>query len=218
MLLNPPNDVKGSTNIEILISSTYADFLREIASPKLIRKYALDLPLFDRANCHVILKDWLHLQMETFPSIDGIFLLDDIIGFIGETEFRKFGLPYFKELFDPDVSIKFLHNDASCKVSAPFLSEIGINLFNMGFDIHLNELKQLTDNKVTLLGNISPRDVLANCTPAEVAKAATALLDSLADTSKVILSCGGGMPPNVSTENLEAFTQAVRDYDYSDQR
>ena len=29
------------------------------------------------------LSDWLSLQRETFPSIDGIFLLDDIIGFIG---------------------------------------------------------------------------------------------------------------------------------------
>jgi uroporphyrinogen decarboxylase len=39
------------------------------------------------------LKDWLHLQMETFPSIDGIFMLDDIIGFMGEEEFRNFGMP-----------------------------------------------------------------------------------------------------------------------------
>ncbi len=77
------------------------------------------------------LKDWLHLQMETFPSIDGIFLLDDIIGFLGEDQFRTFGLPYFKELFDLPVSVKFLHNDAPCRVSAPFLPEMGVNLFNM---------------------------------------------------------------------------------------
>ena len=157
------------------------------------------------------LKDWLQLQMETFPSIDGILLLDDIIGFIGETEFRQFGLPYFKELYESDVSIKFLHNDASCRVSAPLLPEIGINLFNMGFDIHLNELKELTDSKVTLLGNIPPRDVLANDTPADVTHRTSELLDSLTDTSRIILSCGGGMPPNVTTENLEAFIQTVRD-------
>jgi uroporphyrinogen decarboxylase len=60
------------------------------------------------------LKAWLTLQRETFPSIDGIFMLDDIIGFMGEDEFRTFGLPLFQELFDPSVSVRFLHNDAPC--------------------------------------------------------------------------------------------------------
>jgi uroporphyrinogen-III decarboxylase len=106
------------------------------------------------------LKEWLTLQRETFPSIDGIFLLDDIIGFVGETEFRTFGLPYFKELFDTNVSVRFLHNDAHCKVCAPFLPEMGVNLFNMGFDITLNELKKLTENKVALLGNIDRKSVV----------------------------------------------------------
>jgi len=81
------------------------------------------------------LQEWLNLQMTAFPSIDGILLLDDIIGFIGEREFCEFGLPYFKDLFSADVSVKFLHNDAPCRVSAPYLPEMGINLFNMGIDI-----------------------------------------------------------------------------------
>jgi uroporphyrinogen-III decarboxylase len=156
------------------------------------------------------LKDWLHLQMETFPSIDGIFMLDDIIGFMGEEEFRNFGMPYFKELYDANVSVKFLHNDAPCKVSAPLLPEMGINLFNMGFDITLNELKQLTQNKVTLLGNIPPRDVLASGNVAKVTEVTNQLVGSLKDKSRVIFSCGGGMPPGVSSENIHAFIKAVR--------
>lgn len=156
------------------------------------------------------LKDWLQLQMETFSSIDGIFMLDDIIGFMGEEEFSAFGLPYFKELYDVNVSVKFLHNDAPCKVSAPLLPEMGINLFNMGFDITLNELKQLTQNKITLLGNIPPRDVLASGDNAKITEATTQLVDSLKDTSRVIFSCGGGMPPGVSSESIQTFMKAVR--------
>ena len=158
------------------------------------------------------LKGWLHLQMETFPSIDGIFLLDDIIGFMGEPEFREFGLPYFKELYDVNVSVKFLHNDAPSKVSAPTLLEFDINLFNMGFDVTLNELKELTQNKVTLVGNIPPRDVLGSGTADDVKKVTTELLNSLKDKSRVILSCGGGMPPGVSTENINAFINTVKNF------
>ncbi len=158
------------------------------------------------------LKDWLSLQLETFPSIDGVLLLDDIIGFIGEEEFRTFALPYFRELFDANVSIRFLHNDAPCRVSAPFLPEIGVNLFNMGFEISLNELKRLTQNKVALLGNIPPRDVLAGGSVQEVTRGTVGLLESLEDTSRVIVSCGGGMPPGVKSENISAFLLAVRSF------
>jgi uroporphyrinogen decarboxylase len=158
------------------------------------------------------LKAWLALQRETFPTIDGIFMLDDIIGFMGEDEFRTFGLPIFKELYNQDVSVRFLHNDAPCKICAPMLPEMGVNLFNMGFDVTLNELKQFTQNQVTLVGNLPPRDVLAKADPAGVAKATTALLDALPDKSRTIFSCGGGMPPGVSTENVNAFIAAVRNH------
>ena len=158
------------------------------------------------------LKDWHDLQRETFFTIDGIFLLDDIIGFLGEPEFREFGLPCFKELFGSDHSVKFLHNDAPCRVSAPFLPEMGVNLFNMGFDIHLNELKKLTDNKVTMMGNIPPRDVLAEGTPEEVIKVTDDLLHSLEDKTGIIMSCGGGMPPNASSENIQAFIDTVKNH------
>ncbi|MBN2510884.1 MAG: hypothetical protein JXB03_11430 [Spirochaetales bacterium] len=163
-------------------------------------------------NITRFLKDWIDLQRSTFPSIDGILLLDDIIGFIGEPEFRTFGLPYFQELYSADVSVKFLHNDAPCKVSAPILPEMGVNLFNMGFDVTLAELKEMTGNKITLLGNIPPRDVLAGGSPEDVQKAAGQLIDSLPETSRVIFSCGGGMPPQVPTENIHVFTQAVQSH------
>jgi uroporphyrinogen decarboxylase len=156
------------------------------------------------------LKEWFALQMETFPTIDGIFLLDDIIGFMGEDEFREFGFPYFKELYNVNVSVKFLHNDAPCAVSAPFLPEMGVNLFNMGFDVTLNHLKHVTQNNVALLGNIPPRDVLAAGTPEQVYNTTVELINSLEDKTRIIMSCGGGMPPEVSTENIKAFISAVK--------
>ena len=155
------------------------------------------------------LSQWHELQRKTFPSIDGILILDDLIGFMGEPEFVEFGLPLFKQLYSPKVSVKFLHNDADCKASVKYLPEMGVNLFNMGFEPSLNDLKEQTQNKVTMLGNIPPRDVLANGTPDEVKKSATELLQSLNDTKHIVFSCGGGMPPGVSTQNINAFIEAI---------
>jgi len=89
---------------------------------------------------------------------------------------------------------------------------MGVNLFNMGFDTDLNELKKETGKKVAMLGNIPPRDVLAKGSPEDVQRAVRELMDSLEDKSRIIFSCGGGMPPGVSTQNIKAFVETVRSY------
>jgi uroporphyrinogen-III decarboxylase len=158
------------------------------------------------------LVDWIDYQRECFPSIDGILLLDDIAGFVSRGDFETFGLPYLKRAFSADVTVKFFHNDAQCKVCAPFLPEIGINLLNFGIQHTLAEMKTWTDNKVTLLGNIPPRDVLASGTPADVTKSVTDMLNGVEDYSRLIVSCGGGMPPAVATENLLALISATEQF------
>jgi len=61
-----------------------------------------------------------------------------------------------------------------------------------------------------MLGNIPPpRDVLASGSVEVVKKATTELIQSLDNKSRVIVSCGGGMPPAIPIENLKAFLKAI---------
>jgi uroporphyrinogen-III decarboxylase len=170
----------------------------------------------DAARIHNLLRlitdfliEWHDLQKKTIDSIDGILILDDLIGFVGTDQFIEFGLPYLKDIYDRNVKVKFFHNDAQWQSSVEFLEEIGINLFNMAFDASLNDLKTLTNNKVVMLGNIPPRDVLAKGTVDDIKKTVTGLVESLMDRSHIILSCGGGMPPEVTTQQIQAFVEAV---------
>jgi len=154
--------------------------------------------------------DWLKLQAETFPSIDGILILDDIVGFLGQDDFKEMAKPYLSRIFQSlDVSVRFFHNDAAGLVCTPYLAEIGVNLFNFSYQHTLSEMKSLTKNAVTLLGSIPTRDVLAAGTPDDVRRVVKAAMDSVPDKSRIILSCGGGMPPGVQTENISAFLSAV---------
>ena len=155
------------------------------------------------------LVDWIGWQRECFPSIDGILVLDDIVGSVGPRDFETFGLPYLRRMFDADVTVKFFHNDAPCKVAAPYLPGIGINLLNFGPQHTVADMMAWTGRKVTLLGNIPPRDVLAGGTAADVTRAVTELLESLDDRTRLIVSCGGGMPPGAPTGNIEALVSTV---------
>jgi uroporphyrinogen decarboxylase len=157
------------------------------------------------------LVDWIAYQREAFPSIDGIFLLDDIVGFVSRRDFETFCLPYLQRAFSADVTVKFFHNDAPCKASAPLLEAAGINLLNFGIQHQLAEMKTWTNNRITLMGNIPPRNVLAEGTPADVARAVKEMLTPLDDRSLLIVSCGGGMPPHTPTENIKALISTVEE-------
>ncbi|MDR2149188.1 MAG: hypothetical protein LBE91_22330 [Tannerella sp.] len=155
------------------------------------------------------LKQWHELQRKTFPSIDGIMMLDDIVGFISEDDFLTFGFPYIREIYDAAPSkVKFFHNDADFTVSVKHYPDMGVNLFNPGIQMTVNEIKEVTGNRMTVLGSIPPRDVLAAGTPEQVKQETAALLAGLSDKSRFVLSCAGGMPPGVTTENIRALLQA----------
>jgi uroporphyrinogen decarboxylase len=157
------------------------------------------------------LVEWIEVQREAFPTIDGIMLLDDIVGFISRRDFETFGLPYLQRAFSADVTVKFFHNDAPAKASAPMLEAAGINLFNFGVQHTLADMKAWTNNRIALMGNIPPRDVLAEGTPEDVRRAVTEMLNALEDHSRLIVSCGGGMPPHAPTDNINALITTVEE-------
>lgn len=156
------------------------------------------------------LKNWHDLQHKAIDSIDGIMMLDDIVGFLGEDEFKEFAYPYLKELYDTNDTIKLFHNDADCTQSVKYYPELGINLYNPGIHLTLTELIEETGGKMAILGNIPPRDVLAAGTPGLVFASAQQLKAEAGNFSRMLYSCAGGMPPGVTTENLSAFLDGLK--------
>ncbi len=174
--------------------------------------------MMEQEKCHKLidlitdfLVDWIGYQIEQFPTIEGILLLDDIIGFVGDEQCKEYVVPYFKKIYATfNQKVNFLHNDAAGLVSAPYLSEMGINLFNYSFEHRIGQMKELTGGKVALLGNIPPRDVMKEGTPEDVKEAVLKSVEDLDDLSRVLLSCGGGMPQDVTTENINVFVKTVK--------
>jgi uroporphyrinogen-III decarboxylase len=172
----------------------------------------------DPSGTHKLLKkitdficEWVSWQKECFPSIDGILILDDIIGFVGEVEFKEFVIPYFKKIFNSiGAKVRFLHNDADGLITATYLNEMDINMFNFSFGHSLGEIRELAGPGVILVGNIPPRDILARGTPEQVKTAVKKAFGEINDYNRIIWSAGGGMPPDVNNDNINAFIEAVK--------
>jgi len=191
---------RGPLNIASFLMGTTELMMAIIMEPDRVRRLLRIITDF--------LLRWHEIQRQTFPSIDGIMMLDDIVGFISEEDFLTFGFPYIKEIFDSAPSkVKLFHNDANFVVSVKHYPDMGVQIFNPGVQMDINGIKEATGNRLTVLGSIPPRDVLAAGTPEQVKQATATMLNELNDYSRFILSCAGGMPPGVSTENIRALLQ-----------
>jgi uroporphyrinogen decarboxylase len=155
--------------------------------------------------------DWLRLQKELFPSIDGILILEDMLGFIGPQDLCEFALPRMVEIFASlDVAVRFLHNDAAGLVTAEYLTEMGVNLFNFSFEHPIAEIRQRAGDRVTLLGNVPPRDVLAFGSCRDVSAHVSRILRDTSDRRRLILSGGGFTPAQFDADKIQTFCEARR--------
>ena len=173
--------------------------------------------MMDSGNSHKLLDmitqfsvQWLKYQKEVFPSIEGILVLDDIVGFLGDDECKQYAVPYIKEVFQAfDSKVNFFHNDAPGLISAPYLKQMGVHLFNFSFEHTMKEIRKLAGSSVALIGNLPPRDILASGTPDQIREETRKMVHDFGENKRVIWSCGGGMPPDVSTENIVAFKETI---------
>ncbi len=158
------------------------------------------------------LEDWIKAQAAALPTIRGVLVLDDIVGFLGPDDAAVFAMPYLKRVFSAiDADVRFFHNDANGTCCAPLLADAGVNLFNFGFEHPIADMRERVGPDVTLLGNIPPRDVLAAGTPEDVRRCVADMKQTLNhDYLRVIFSCGGGLPPGVPSENLQAFLDEAK--------
>ena len=158
-----------------------------------------------------LVKDWLQAQAEVLPEAEGILVLDDIIGFLSEDDYLEFAHPYFKDIFSSFSNcVKLHHNDTDNPVYYKYLEELQVNIFNFTHKQKISDVRKLVGNKVCLLGNIPPLDVLANGTPEDVMKSTRECIRDYGMSNGLILSVGGGTSPGTPGENIRAMIEATR--------
>lgn len=157
---------------------------------------------------------WLQSQAEVIGgSVEGVFVLDDIPGFLSRQHYLEFAHPYLRKIFAsfPKDWVKVYHNDANIGPFVEDLAELGFDVLNWTFKLAPEEVRKRTRGKIALMGNIPPMNIATRGTPQEVK---TATLDLLRRVGKdgTILSVGGGVSPGMPGANIAAMAEAVREF------
>lgn len=155
--------------------------------------------------------DWLDAQARVLPGVEGIFVLDDIMGFLSEEDYLEFAHGYFKEIFAVPMTLKALHNDTPNPVSFRHLADLDVNLFNFSHLVPIPELRRMAGDSVVLMGNISPLDIMVNGSYDEVHAAALDCIGANAGHPGFLLSAGGGVSMGTPESSLRAIIDAVKE-------
>ncbi|MGI6284585.1 uroporphyrinogen decarboxylase family protein [Neomoorella humiferrea] len=174
----------------------------------------------DPANTHKLLKktakltqNWLEAQAEVLSEVEGIMVLDDIVGFLSHDDYLEFAHPYLQDIFAAFPGwVKIYHNDTDNVVCFTHLEELGVNIFNFTHMQDIARVRQLVGPRVCLLGNIPPLEVLTNGTPDMVVEAAKNCLQQYGMKRGLILSAGGGTSPGTPGENIRALIKAAANF------
>jgi len=161
--------------------------------------------------------DWLKAQIAAIGDcVEGIFILDDIVGFINEEHYQEFAHPYLKRICGafPDDWVKVYHNDANIEACLDHLPDAGFHVLNWGKQTDIAEAYRRVGDRMCLMGNVNPLEVAVRGTPAEV-KAETLRVLEAVDGQSMILSVGGGTSPGMPRENMRAMIEGLAEFNAS---
>ena len=164
--------------------------------------------------CTRLIIDWLKAQAKAMgPTVEGIFLLDDIVGFVNEEHYKEFCHPYLKRICDafPKDWIKIYHNDADINACLDYLPDVGFDVLNWGKQTDIADVIDRVGGKITLMGNVNPLEIGVRGTPEEV-KAATLEVLEKSGGENIILSVGGGTSPGMPRANILAMQEALKEF------
>lgn len=164
--------------------------------------------------CTNLIIDWLKAQTEIMgDKVEGIFILDDIVGFINEDHYKEFAHPYLKKICDafPKDWIKIYHNDADINACMDHLPDCGFHVLNWGKQTDISEVKDRIGDRMCLMGNVNPLEIGVRGTPDEVFDATMEVLEKSGGEG-IILSVGGGTSPGMPGENIVAMQKALNEF------
>jgi uroporphyrinogen decarboxylase len=154
---------------------------------------------------------WLRAQASNLGSVEGVLVLDDIVGFLSPEDYREFAHPALAAVFSsfPGM-VKVFHDDYPNGRIMADLADAGFDVLNFSHTLDIGVVREATAGKVRLMGNVPPRDVMANGTPAEVSAWARECIDKTDGGRGLILSAGGGLSPGTPAANIDALVRAAR--------
>jgi uroporphyrinogen decarboxylase len=142
----------------------------------------------------------------------GVIIAEPAAGLLSNDDCQHFSSEYVKQIINAVQDENFmviLHNCGNRGNCTEAMLTTGAKAYHFGNAIDMVETLKKCPNDVLIMGNIDPVGVIKSMSPTEVKAYTSNLLERTATFPNFVLSTGCDLPPQVPSENIAAFFEAL---------
>ena len=145
----------------------------------------------------------------------GVVVAEPAAGLLSNEDCQLFSSVYVKRLVDElqdDSFIIILHNCGNSGHCTDAMLYTGAAAYHFGNAIDMVETLKMCPKDKMIMGNVDPVGVMKMMNPTEIKAFIADLLVRTSEFDNFVLSTGCDLPPHVPAENVEAFFEALKDF------
>lgn len=168
-------------------------------------------------KCTAFITSYLLAMKET--GIDGVILAEPASGLVSNDDCYQYSSVYVRKIVDAVQDDGFsivLHNCGNTGHCTDAMIRSGASALHFGNRADMVGALKTCPPELPVMGNIDPVTVMQQDSPDQVYAAVSELLGKTAGFGNFILSTGCDVPPRTPVVNIQAFYQALSDYNEKD--
>lgn len=156
-----------------------------------------------------------YVQAMKATGIDGVIMAEPAAGLISNEDCLAYSTAYVQKIVEAvqdDSFMVVLHNCGNTGHCTDAMVQSGAKGLHFGNRADMVEALKVCPSDRIVMGNLDPVCVMKQASPAKVKEETLALLNATSEWDNFILSTGCDVPPHIPFENIEAFYEALEEY------
>ena len=164
-------------------------------------------------KCADFISDYCMAMKEA--GANGVIMAEPAAGLLSNEDCSRFSSKFIKPIINrvqDDTFMVVLHNCGNTGHCTAAMLETGAWALHFGNKADMSEVLPAVDSHVLAMGNIDPVSVFKMGTPAIMKEQVKILLDRTREYPNYVLSSGCDTPPQSPLANVDAFFEALREW------
>lgn len=159
-----------------------------------------------------------YLRAMKAAGVNGVIIAEPAAGLVSNDDCAAFSSVYIKKIIEELQDEHFmivLHNCGNTGHCTAAMIETGAAGLHFGNKIDMVGAVKECPADILAMGNIDPVGIFKQATPEKIKEETRTLLRNTATYSNFVLSSGCDVPPEIPVKNIEAFYEALNEYNSS---
>lgn len=148
----------------------------------------------------------------------GVIMAEPAAGLLSNEDCAEYSTQYVRQIVNAVQDDQFsviLHNCGNQGQCTETMIESGAAALHFGNAIDMTETIEKCPSNLIVMGNIDPVNIFKTATPEKVKEVTLELLQKAGKYKNFVLSSGCDIPPHTPEANIQAFYDALKEYNHS---